>query len=403
MGCGVYKMNSWDCFDTLVARRFYHPHSIFEEVEKRFNIPGFVKRRKQLEKQNTLTYDQMYEILNDIDPSLEFSIELEHCFGIVENLNKVQDGDLIISDMYLSEKQVRKILEKCGLTKDVKIIVTVDGKKTGTIWPTVSGINEHIGDNIKSDVYSPMKFGIKGTHYTDCFFNDVENEVSTHNYNLACWMRYLRLRCPYSSERDKMLWNDQANLNLPLLALATLELPDNKNIAFSYRDCAYWHRLYTAMTGKDGIRLDVSRICYASKKEEFVKYVYDSTKDALIVDLMGTGDSVNNFFNGGRDILYVIAGSNDMKNIKFLSPKVKNSIERHNCTTLGPLIDWDNGPIRGICEHDIAVANLQDAAATVAAESINYFYVNKDVETLKYLSSLMPRNYTHNNVRYEKG
>jgi len=34
-------MISWDCFDTLVARRFFEPTSIFDEVGKRLNIPNF--------------------------------------------------------------------------------------------------------------------------------------------------------------------------------------------------------------------------------------------------------------------------------------------------------------------------------------------------------------------------
>jgi predicted HAD superfamily hydrolase len=122
-------MNSWDCFDTLVARRFFHPHSIFEEVERISGCKGFVKLRKSFEKTGNLTYKEIYDQITDVDPDLEFNLELEHCFGIPENINKVKDGDIIISDMYLSESQVRKILENCGLKKDVKIIVTLDGKK----------------------------------------------------------------------------------------------------------------------------------------------------------------------------------------------------------------------------------------------------------------------------------
>jgi hypothetical protein len=48
-------MNSWDCFDTLVARRFFHPHSIFEEVERISGRKGFVKLRKSFEKTGNLT------------------------------------------------------------------------------------------------------------------------------------------------------------------------------------------------------------------------------------------------------------------------------------------------------------------------------------------------------------
>ena len=49
---------------------------------------------------------------------------------------------------------------------------------------------------------------------------------------LACWMRKTRLLCPHTGDAKKY-WIEQANLNLPVLALATLELPD-RDIAFTY-------------------------------------------------------------------------------------------------------------------------------------------------------------------------
>lgn len=397
-------MKSWDCFDTLVARRFNHPHSIFKEVERISGVPNFYKERKKIEKIGNLTYSEIYKHISNVDSNLEFEIELDHCFGIVENINKVEDGDIIVSDMYLSESQIRKILEKCGLTKDVEIIVSLDGKRNGTIWSKISKPEYHVGDNYKSDVVSPERNNIKGIHYTESFFNDDEKFVSDIDYNLACWMRYIRLRFPYTSERDKSLWKDQANLNLPLLALATLELPSDKEISFCYRDCMYWHKIYSELTNKPGIRLDVSRICYSENNNIFREYVYDKTKDSLIVDLIGTGESVSNFYKGDREILYIIGIGDDMKNVKCLSPKVKNAIERHNCTTLGPLIGWDqNGPIRSTCEHDLEVAKLQETACNVAVESLKYFKFERNLDILHRLSSLMQRNYTHTNVKYVKG
>jgi predicted HAD superfamily hydrolase len=396
-------MNSWDCFDTLVARRFFHPHSIFEEVEKISGYKGFFKLRKSFEKEGNLTYDQIYQKIKDIDSELEFNIELDHCFGIVENINKVNDGDLIISDMYLSESQIRKILKKCGLTKDIKIIVTLDGKKTGTIWKDLPKIDHHVGDNYKSDVLSPSRFNISATHYTGHQFNDVENYVSQTDFQLACFMRYLRLSCPYSTEREIFLWNDQSNLNIPLLILASLELSRDRDISFCYRDCAYWHKIYSTIFNKEGIRLDVSRICYKEKNESFVNYVLEKTKNTLIVDLIGTGESVKEFYKEKRDILYIIGLSDDMGNISHLSPKVKNAIERHNCTDIGPLIGWNNGPVRGDCEHDLEVAKLQKKAVDTATDLIPLFQFNKNINLIHYFSSLMQRNYTHTNVRYVKG
>jgi hypothetical protein len=216
-------------------------------------------------------------------------------------------------------------------------------------------------------------------------------------------MRYLRLSCPYDSDRNIALWNDQANLNIPLLILASLELPAEKNIAFCYRDCAYWHSIYSELFNKEGIRLNVSRICYKEKNEHFVNYVKEKTKDSLIVDLIGTGVSVNEFYEGTREILYIVGLNADMGNVKYLSPKVKNAIERHNCTDIGPLIGWDtNGPIRGNCEHDLEVASIQKSAVDFSLKHLRNFHFQKNVEIIHYLSSKMQRNYTHSNVRYVK-
>jgi predicted HAD superfamily hydrolase len=210
-------MNSWDCFDTLVARRFVEPYTIFEEVGRRLGIEKFSKLRRWAEKNSDRTYEGIYKNLPNIDSNIEFQVELEHCFGIVENINKVQDGDIIVSDMYLTKDQIRQILISCGLKKDVEIYVTPDGKHRGTIWSSLPKIDLHVGDNLRSDVESPRSYGITAEHYTGHQFNETEKFVSDFDFELACWMRYVRLQCPYS-RGDKLFWLDQSNLNLPVLA-----------------------------------------------------------------------------------------------------------------------------------------------------------------------------------------
>jgi predicted HAD superfamily hydrolase len=167
-------MISWDCFDTLVARRFFEPTSIFDEVGKRLNIPNFKKMRIAAERTSDGTYDGIYRNLPGIDAMVEFQVELEHCFGIVENINKVQDGDIIVSDMYFNSDQVLKILINCGLKKQVSITVTAGGKKKGWVWDTIPRPELHIGDNEHSDVFSPTQKSIPAKLYTGYKFNDLE-------------------------------------------------------------------------------------------------------------------------------------------------------------------------------------------------------------------------------------
>ncbi len=392
-------MTSWDCFDTLVARRFIYPYTIFEEVGRQLKIENFVKLRTKAEKRSNGTYFDIYNNLKGIDPNLEFQIELEHLFGIRENIDRVQDGDIIVSDMYFTKEQIKTILESCGLKKNIEIYVTPDGKKKGYIWEQLPKIDLHIGDNEYSDIESPKKFSIQTEYYTNHKLNAIEEYVYSFDKNLACWMRLIRLNCPYISEHEKNLWLDQSSFNAPILALASLELPD-KEIAFTFRDSIYWKQIYEKLTGKKSKELHTSRICYYNPSKEFINYINEISKDCIIVDLQGSGKSINTFFNKENPAIY-ICGPTEFPVIS-IAGKISDAIERHNCSHLGTLLDWDaNGPIRDVCEHDTIIIEVQSEAMRIAADSIHNFSIQKNVNLLKELLWKMKNNYTHQNVRWE--
>lgn len=399
-------MNSWDCFDTLIARRYYHPKSIFDEVGKRIGDPDFKSKRIAAEKASNKTYEDIYARLPGIDPQVELDVELEHNFPIMENIMKVQDGDLIISDMYLSNSFVEKLLRNCGLKKDITIIVTPDGKKKGWIWEQVKSkynINTHYGDNQKSDVHSAQAHGINGV-YTNAFnFNDIEKEVYVSDKNLAFWMRYTRLICPYTDSRSIMFWNDQADINLPVLALATKELPDTV-IAFSYRDCRNWHELYKAMTGKKGLRLDVSRHMYLNPNVHFDRYMEKIKKvGATIVDLQGKGKSIWNYYKGSPPPTIYIGGKTP-EYIKQMIEYNTKSLEKHNCLDVGPVIDWNaDGPIRGENDHPIDIAKIQLSAMDEAIKVAPWFNIKKNNDLLlEMVKKMDAKNFTKSNIAWSK-
>ena len=393
-------MKSWDCFDTLIARRFVYPYTIFEEVGRQLGIENFSKMRRRAEKNSDRTYEGIYKNLPDIDPNVEFQVELEHCFGIVENMNRVQDGDIVVSDMYLTEDHIRQLLISCGLTKDVKIYVTPDGKHKGTIWPSLPQISLHIGDNFRSDVESPREYGIESEHYTDHQFNETENFVSESDFDLACWMRYVRLQCPYTG-MNKDFWLDQSNLNLPVLALASLELPDEP-IAFTYRDSVYWHPLYEAITGKSGRRLDVSRACYYNPTPEFRSYVINAVKGHTIVDLQGSGKSIKSFFENDLPNVIYVCGFVEEPFMCLERKGAGDSIERHNCSELGPLLSWDQtGPIRGKCEHEPKIIEIQSTAMNISIDSAKWFSIKKNKDLFSNLLWRMRKNFTWKNVIWQ--
>ena len=399
-------MNSWDCFDTLIARLHYHPKTVFDEVGRRIGDPEFKAKRVAAEKASNKTYADIYARLPGVDPQVELDVELEHNFPIVENIIKVKDGDLILSDMYLPADFVMKMLRNCGLTANVDIIVTPDGKKKGWIWDSVKAkynIDNHYGDNEKSDVASAHAHGVNGVYYSNYDFNDIERSVYKHDRHLACWMRCIRLMCPYNDERHIKFWNDQANINLPVLALATLELPDTP-IAFSYRDCYNWHKLYEAMTGKTGYRLDVSRQMYLEPNIYFKKYMsFVKEVGATIVDMQGKGKSILSFYEGSPPNTLYIGGKTPDYITQLVEYNTK-SMEKHNCYDEGPIVDWNEyGPIRGPNDHPADVADIHKKAGQAAIRYINNFKFKRNKDLLLELVRLYDTsNFTNKNVAWAK-
>jgi hypothetical protein len=399
-------MNSWDCFDTLIARLHYHPKTVFDEVGRRIGDPEFKAKRVAAEKASNKSYDDIYARLPGIDPQIELDVELEHNFPIMENILKVKDGDLILSDMYLPADFVMKMLRNCGLTVDVDIIVTPNGKKKGWIWESVKErytIENHYGDNYKSDVVSAHAHGVNGVYYEGYDFNDIERSIYKKDRQLACWMRCIRLMCPFNDERHIKFWNDQANVNLPVLALATLELPDTP-IAFSYRDCYNWHKLYEAMTGKQGYRLNVSRKMYLSPNKHFKKYM-NFVKDigATIVDMQGKGKSILSFYEGNPPSTLYIGGKTPEYITQLVQYNTK-SMEKHNCFEEGPVVDFNEyGPIQGANDHPEDVADIHKKAGQAAVRYVDKFKFKSNKELLLELVTLYDTsNFTNKNVSWAK-
>ena len=409
MGHRIYKMNSWDCFDTLIARLHYHPKTVFDEVGRRIGDPDFRAKRVNAEKASNKTYEDIYARLPGIDPQIELDVELEHNFAINENISRVKDGDLILSDMYLPRHFLMKMLRNVGLTVDVDIIVTPDGKKKGWIWENVKDrykIKTHYGDNYKSDVLGAKENGINGIHYKGYQLNDIERTVYKQDKELALWMRCTRLLCPYSDEGDVRFWNDQANINLPVLALATLELPDTP-IAFTYRDCNIWHLLYERMTGKKGYRLNVSRKMYLEPNKYFENYM-SFVKDigATIVDLQGRGGSIKSFFdNNPPKTLYISGNTADYIERLVPHPGRGQSMEKHNCFDEGPIIDFNkHGPVHGKNDHPKNVAAIHKKAGQAGCKYVNYFNFKRNKGLLTELVQMYVNNenFTDKNITWSK-
>jgi len=192
---------SWDCFDTLIARYYHKPTSIFHLIENITGDSNFTSRRVYAEQIcNTKTLNGIYEHLPDHDSELELELEKQYSYPIIENFNRINDGDIIVSDMYLSDEEILSILRYHGLDKNVKIFSTYGRKADGSIWQDLKNkynIQYHIGDNIISDVKRVRDNGLKGIYYGGSFLTNHEKLIERYSPYLAYWIKYIRLNCPY--------------------------------------------------------------------------------------------------------------------------------------------------------------------------------------------------------------
>jgi hypothetical protein len=108
-----YTINSFDVFDTLIARRCVEPHAVLDRLEQASGYRGLAEARLQADR-NLGALGQPYQLrdmwnetrrLLNLDETTanklhdqEVQLEMDESIPITENLALVRDGDLLISD-----------------------------------------------------------------------------------------------------------------------------------------------------------------------------------------------------------------------------------------------------------------------------------------------------------------
>ncbi len=321
------KQHSFDIFDTLIARRCIEAKNVFLEIEKAVNLPGFANVRVQAE---ASVADGPYT-LNDIYSALvekfgfdaktaqhlkviEIALELQNVIGIRENLESVENGDVLVTDMYLPRAAILSLLNKVGLRKHVGLVISSAGKHSGAIWPElkrVASFEQHAGDNPHGDIKSAFASGLYAEHIASSSLTVHENFFRSNGFELlARAVREARLTS-LSTQRGNEA-NQQAllqiNNNIPILILTSVHLYELSkvlgatNILFSSRDCYYLHRIFNLLQEKANWNIGseyfyTSRVCRSSPSDTYVKYFKArATPDTLVVDLCGTGWSLGHLY-----------------------------------------------------------------------------------------------------------
>ncbi len=193
---------SFDIFDTLVFRNIHKPTDIYRILEKivfkKFGIKNFAELRIKAEitaRKNAIngecTFEEIYMQLKnfcncDVLEISQMELELEYDFITVNPFMKkiydyaVSKGKqiILISDMYLSQEFICKLLDKCryiGYKIFISNVFRVN-KGSGLLYQVAQkecGIDKatwlHIGDNSLSDYKKAKEFGINAFNYKNVF------------------------------------------------------------------------------------------------------------------------------------------------------------------------------------------------------------------------------------------
>ncbi len=371
--------HSFDLFDTLIGRLHYHPDSIFYQVQDRYPFPGFVLFRTLAESQSDKTLPDIYRHFQKLTgisknealalKEFEFQTELSQVFPITENLNLVRDGDLIVSDTYYNSDQIQQILSKIGLCKKVHIYASTRGKSSGTIWEKIKinhVIARHMGDSLHSDVASPKSNNVDAVHYPHGQLSFYEQEIATIGQEaLAYIMRTLRLQNPYPPESaEYQLWNNQCQINVPLLVHASIYLDafckkkKKKRILFTSRDGCLWIQLFQKLfPDYESIYFHSSRYAYIFPTKSYIEYVRELYNDeTLIVDSHGSGMSCTQFFEQHmkkRPIYLSIVNNKKTQYAILRVDRRHETIEKLNYDLVGTFYSMhDRQPLRSELEYD---------------------------------------------------
>ena len=189
---------SFDIFDTLLLRNVLRPEDIFRVVgryaDEKYGIDEFYDNRiiaeaeaRKKVKNHEANYEEIYQEIEkiynkNVDGIKKYELEMEYKFITVNPyMHEVWKYALnhgktvaFISDMYLENGFIEKLLVKCGYTvnelyisneyrenKAEKGLYDVVYKKKN--WNKEKWL--HIGDNLQSDYKKAIEYGINAYHY----------------------------------------------------------------------------------------------------------------------------------------------------------------------------------------------------------------------------------------------
>lgn len=193
-----YDIISFDIFDTLIFRPLSSPQDLFKMLGAQLNVLDFINIRLNAERRireekykkyghRELTIEEIYERIEketgleaQREKNEEIEMEYNLCFAnpymkyVFDTILGQGKRIILVSDMYIQGKDLKRILEKCGYKEYEKLFVSCDyscSKRDGGLYEAVKeyiGNDKkyiHVGDNQVSDIECANKAGIDTFYY----------------------------------------------------------------------------------------------------------------------------------------------------------------------------------------------------------------------------------------------
>jgi hypothetical protein len=306
-------IDTWDVFDTLIARYCIEPHTVFEIVAQKVGLAEFpdLRVRAQRELDNVgkpyVIFD-IYEKIREygIAPQVaerllaeELAVESDQSIPIRRNIERVGAHDLLVSDMYLTTEMVSSLVAQGAGPRIMRPpIVGNWGKATGAVWPMLAKHYQlvcHHGDNPHSDHAMPTKHGVSCELVEDHRPTEWEQTLmGAGEFQLALLLRECRLRTvPVNRHRVHEV---VCGPFLSILVIYALQIYRAHSgapaIVFCSRDCDQLAQVFRTLCPTIPIlALDLNRyLLYPGMHDAvFNEKIPDGS---VIVDFVGTGRSI---------------------------------------------------------------------------------------------------------------
>lgn len=188
----MYKIYSFDIFDTLLLRPYADPQEVWCVLEEQEDASGFAKARKTADaktfkeaiaRNGETTIEAAYELIPQYKHLMQKEMDLERqvlranpeMLKMWKELGVQGKHRIIVSDMYLPSDFIQDVLRDNGFDGWDGFYLSRDydcRKSSGKLFELMlqkEGVSPeevlHIGDNLISDVKMPTSLGIHTQHY----------------------------------------------------------------------------------------------------------------------------------------------------------------------------------------------------------------------------------------------